>query len=50
MNAALEALEEGVQDWYRRRAVREAAEQLGQLRVLEITGTVSCRIFLVSSL
>jgi hypothetical protein len=37
-NAALEALEEGLQDWYRRRAVRDAATTLGPLRVLELSG------------
>lgn len=37
-NAALEALEEGLQDWYRRRAVRDAATTLGPLRLLELSG------------
>ncbi len=37
-NAALEALEEGLQEWYRRRAVRDAATTLGPLRVLELSG------------
>ena len=37
-NAALEALEEGLQDWYRRRAVRDAAATLGPLRLLELSG------------
>lgn len=37
-SAALEALEEGLQDWYRRRTVRDAAMTLGPLRLLELSG------------
>jgi hypothetical protein len=38
VNAAMEALEEGVQDWHRRRAVKDASETLGPMRVLELVG------------
>ena len=38
VNAAMEALEEGVQQWHRKRAVKDASDTLGPLRVLEITG------------
>lgn len=44
-NAALEALEEGLQDWYRRRAVRDAAMTLGPLRLLELSGDALRRAF-----
>lgn len=47
---AMAALDEGLHDWYRRHAVRGAVDSLGQLRVLELTGTAlrdACLIELV---